>query len=62
MYGNDELTRGRGRGMMMAYYSGDVDAGKGAEEEWINSSNPAKRALGKVGIGLRGVWEALPAF
>lgn len=48
--------------MMMAYYSGDVDAGKGAEEEWINSSNPGKRALGKVGIGLRGVWEALPAF
>ena len=52
----------RGRAMMMSKYAG-VDGGGGVEKEkWSESSNALKRGTAKVGVGLKGIWEALPAF
>ena len=48
--------------MMMSRYAGEANNGGEEKESWIESGNPAKRGLAKVGIGLKGIWEALPAF
>ena len=44
----------------MARYAGEANGEE--KESWSESSNPGKRGLAKVGVGLKGVWEALPAF
>ena len=31
------------------------------KEPWSESANPAKRALGKIGSALWGLWDAIPA-
>jgi len=57
VYGDDELTLGRGRAMMMAAYSDTAE-----KEKWSESSNVGKRALSRAGVGLKGVWDALPSY
>ena len=46
--------------MLMGQYEGS--AASVEREKWSDSDNKGKRALGKIGIGLKGIWEALPAF
>lgn len=60
-YGDEEITVSRGRAMMMSKYAGS-DGGGVQKEKWSESSSPVKRGAAKVGIGLKGIWEALPAF
>jgi hypothetical protein len=53
-YGDEEFTADRGA----ATTSGDSAAPR---ERWSESKNPVKSVAGKVGIGLKGIWEAIPA-
>jgi hypothetical protein len=43
------------------YCSGSAERAE-EKEKWSESGNVGKRALSNVGTGLKGVWEALPAF
>jgi hypothetical protein len=54
-YGCEEFTNTRNE-------PGDrTVASEKQRETWSESSDPVKRVAGKVGIGLKGVWEAIPA-
>ena len=57
-YASDEVTVRR---EAPAFVAVSVDETKAPRERWSDSANPVKRTAGKVGIGLKGLWEAIPA-
>ena len=56
-YASDEVTNRRGAPTFVTVSVDDVNA---ARERWSDSANPVKRTAAKVGIGLKGLWDALP--
>ena len=58
-YGDDAFTNARRA--PAAARARREEAEREPRERWSESANPAKRAAGKIGIGLKGLWEAIPA-
>ena len=57
-YGDEEFTADRGAATTSGAARDDSAAPR---ERWSESKNPVKSVAGKVGIGLKGIWEAIPA-
>ena len=62
-FGDDELTtrRPRLKRLPTRAKASDADDAAAKKEPWSESANPAKRALGKIGSALWGLWDAIPA-
>jgi hypothetical protein len=58
-YGDDAFTRARRE--PAAARTRREEAEREPRERWSESANPAKRALGKIGSALWGLWDAIPA-
>lgn len=58
-FGDDEFTSNRTK--VADVSSPTTAASASGEKKWSESPNPVKKSLGKVCIGLKGVWEAIPA-
>ena len=57
-YGDPEFTADRGAATVAW---SDAPEPAPPRKRWSESNNPIKSVAGKVGIGLKGVWEAIPA-
>ena len=58
-YGDPEFTADRGAANVA--WSDAPRAEPEPRERWSESSHPVKSVAGKLGVGLKGVWEAIPA-
>jgi len=58
-YGDPEFTADRGAATVA--WSDAPSSSSPPRKRWSESNNPIVSVAGKVGIGLKGVWEAIPA-
>ena len=56
-YGDEEFVSNRSAFSNIS----DDSSSSSKKEKWSESQNPVKNTAGKVVIGLKGVWEAIPA-